>query len=249
MPDARNVPVHPRVRGASTILAIIGTLFATSIISMLFAWLLVLIPLLAATGTLRSHARFVVRILAPIFVIHLLVWGFLVGAPPGSPPGSSSTDGSRFAVFIALRRILLGGIFQLCFLSIPYDKMINTFWYWGLRGKSLVVAAGAFTIWPELKLRGDQILAARYARGLSPDRKLFSRIRQFPFLLRPLLTWAIRSASERTQLWEQRQLLLKMSRLSPQEHQSSYLANSYILALSIAWMILNSFHIMIFQLP
>jgi len=239
MPYSTHISVHPKVRGISTILAIIGTLFANDIIIMLFAWLVLLIPLFTLTSTMRSHGRFVIKIVAPIFIILLVVWGWLVGAPPGLQPGSSSVDGARFAIFISLRLILLGGIFQLCFLSIPYDKLINTFRQWGLKGNWLVVAAGAFTIWPELKLRGEQILDARYARGLTPDRKLFSRIQQFPFLLRPLLTWAIRSANDRTQLWDQRRLILKLGRRSSQKYHSSFFINAYVLLISITWLIIN----------
>ena len=140
---------------------------------------------------------------------------------------------------IALQLTVFAAVFQLCFLTIPQSQLLVTFWHWGIRKDNLIVAIGAFTVWPELKLRAEQILTARHARGLMRDRRFSTRLRQIPFLLRPLLTWSLRAAIQRSEFWGQRQIL---SRVAQMRHQggSSLPANLLTAGAAIIWLGYNA---------
>jgi hypothetical protein len=85
--------------------------------------------------------------------------------------------------------------------------MVALFRSWGMRGELLALFIISFALWPEFALRIEQIYAARCARGLMPNRKLWTRVRQFPFILRTLFTWAISNGLARMDLWRQQNLL------------------------------------------
>jgi energy-coupling factor transport system ATP-binding protein len=157
----------------------------------------------------------------PLSIALLIVWGVIVGAPPGATLGSDPHSGYYYAMTVALRIAVLGGVFQLTILTIPSEQLAYTLRTWGLRGGLLVVVLGAFALIPELAHRADQVLTARQARGLVADRSLVSRFRQFPYLLRPLLAWALRSAVQRSEFWQQRQVLSRVENSSHRTQNAS----------------------------
>ena len=61
---------------------------------------------------------------------------------------------------------------------------------------------GGLSVWAEIKIRAEQILNSRYARGLIPSRSIIARLRQIPHLLLPLLSWTLRASVQRTETWE-----------------------------------------------
>lgn len=85
--------------------------------------------------------------------------------------------------------------------------MVAVFQSWGIRGELLTLLVVSLTLLPEFALRTEQIAAARCARGLMPDRNLWTRARQFPYVLRTLFTWAIGNGLARMDLWQQQNLL------------------------------------------
>lgn len=208
---------------------------------MLIAWVGVLVPLLILTGVFRSYFRFVFTILFPIAIALILVWSWIVGAPPGFAPASSPYEGTRFAILVTIRLALIGGISQLCLLSIPPNRLASTLKYWGIKGEGLIVALGCFALLPELKIRAGQVLTARYARGLVPNRSFCTRFRQVPYLFRPLLIWVLRSAIQRSEIWQQRQLVTRIQVDSPEDDKGSVIINLLYLTFAISWLIYNMF--------
>jgi energy-coupling factor transporter transmembrane protein EcfT len=230
---------HPRARGIATVLALAGTLCARDFLAVGVVWLAVVVPIAAVAGIGRQHFRFVLTIVAPIAVALLFVWGWLVGAPPGAPVGSSPEGGCRFAALVGLRLALLGGIAQLCLLSIPTGELVFTLKRWGLRGEGLVIVIGAFSLLPELRLRADQVLTARLARGFVRKAGFISRARQLPHLLRPLFAWALRSAIQRSESWEHRGLILKLQSAEARRKTWSGPVSILFLGLSTSWLAYN----------
>jgi energy-coupling factor transport system permease protein len=228
--------IHPIARGLAAATAVIGTLLDTSVPGAALAWVAALVPLMFLGGVLRQHLRFVLTILAPISVALFVVWGWIVGAPPGAPVGSSPAAGVGFAALIALRLALLGGIGQLCFGTIPSDRLVPTLQSWGVKGEGLVIAVSSLTLVPEMQLRAEQVLTARYARGFVRNRNFITKLQQVPHLLRPLLAWVLRSAIQRAEIWNQRDLLARMGNSGPSAHDSSLLKSVFYLALAASWL-------------
>jgi energy-coupling factor transport system substrate-specific component len=237
--DAADSPVsrsvHPAARGLAALFGLAGTLMAQDTALLMFAWLGVILPMTVMTGVARPHTKVITGVVVPLGLILIAVWGWLVAAPPGGIPGTDPDGGVAYALHIAVKLAVLVGVFQLCFLSIPPSELLGTFWNWGVRGDYLIVAIGAFTIWPELRLRAEQILTARFARGLMPDRRLVTRLRQAPFILRPLFAWSLRAAIQRSEMWEQRGMLERAGRLR-RRYAGAGWRNIALVGLALVWL-------------
>ena len=231
---------HPKARLAATGLALLGTLLMRDPVAMALLWAGVLVPIVAAGRIMKPYGQFLLTILLPIALALALVWGVIVAAPPGAEMGSNRHAGLLYAAAVVLRLALLGGILQVCFLTIPPNELPYTLSQWGLRGDAMVVALGVYALLPELRTRTSQVLVARSARGLVPNRSLLSNAKQLPFLLRPLFAWALRAAIQRSEHWRQRQLLSRVERLSADSSRvTSRVASVAIVSLAAVWFLLG----------
>jgi hypothetical protein len=227
--------VPPPARLATLIILVAATFIDTRI-SLLPIVLIILGIFLAMDGLLPVFLKFLLAAELPMTLMLIAVWGWIAKAPPGQPMGTDPAGGVRFALLISLRLAVLGGAFQLAMLSIPTRLLPATLRGWGLRGEGLVVALGVFAVEPELKLRAEQILVARRARGLLAGSR-WAGIKQLPYLLRPLLVWSIRSAVHRADVWEQRAMLLRVEQLPTEANPFSSTAGAISLTLAILWFI------------
>jgi len=191
--------------------------------------------LLAADHLLPKFLTFLAFVQVPMTLMLVAVWGWVAKAPPGMPMGSDPHGGVLFALLISLRLTVLAGAFQLIMLSIPSRLLPATLRGWGLRGEGLVLALGVFAVEPELKLRAEQILVARRARGLLGGSR-WAGLKQLPRLLRPLFVWSIRSAVHRAEVWEQRAMLLRVGLLPNESLPFSVGAGYASVALSAMWL-------------
>ena len=227
--------VPPAARLATLIILVAATFIDTRIV-LLPIVLIVLGIFIAIDGLFPVFLKFLLGAELPMTLMLIGVWGWVAKAPPGVPMGTDPIGGVRFALLISLRLAVLGGAFQLAMLSIPTRLLPATLRGWGLRGEGLVVALGVFAVEPELKLRAEQILVARRARGLLAGSR-WAGFKQLPYLLRPLLVWSIRSAVHRADVWEQRAMLLRVEQLPTEITPFSSAAGAISLALSILWLI------------
>lgn len=230
-------PIHPLARGLAAVAAVLGTLLVKSVPGAAIAWVMILVPLMCVAGVIRQHLRFVITILAPISVALFVVWAWIVGAPPGVPVGSDPAAGAGFAALVALRLALLGGIGQLSFSTISSDRLVPTLQSWGIKGEGLVIAVSSFTLVPEMQLRAEQVLTARYARGFVRNRNFVTKLQQAPHLLRPLLAWVLRSAIQRAEAWNQQRLLLRIGDHNRVNTGSSLLRSAFYVLLATAWLV------------
>ena len=202
----------PQIRGLATLLAICATLFCRNPTTLAIGLVVTIIPLTIVAGVSVKFAKFVLVIIVPIALGLLFVWGWLMGAPPGELRGSAPAAGCLYAAVIFLRLALVSGLVFVSLLSLPADRMVTLFRSWGIRGELLTLLIISFALWPEFALRTEQIYAARCARGLMPNRNLWTRAKQFPFILRTLFTWAIGNGLARMDLWRQQKLLTLLER-------------------------------------
>jgi energy-coupling factor transporter transmembrane protein EcfT len=226
--------VPPVARLAALLMFVVAT-FINSRLSPLPVVLLVLMILLAIEGFLPRFLKFLVFAQLPMTIMLIAVWGWVAKAPPGKPMGSDPHGGMLFALLVSFRLAVVGGAFLLFMLSIPYRVLPATLRGWGFRGEGMVVALGVFAVEPELKLRAEQILTARRARGLLKGGR-WAGLKQLPRLLRPLFVWSIRSAVHRAEVWEQRAVLLRVHLLPTEEVLFSSAAGVAAMAFSVLWL-------------
>jgi len=196
----------PLLRLALFLLAATGAILASSPLVLGAGWIGIAVPLAILTGTAIAHARFLVIVVTPIAVMLFVVWGWLIGAPPGAGHDSDRIAGILFAATTSLRLVVLGAAAQLFLLTIPRSQLTSTLRAWGLRGDLLLAGLATFVFFPELRVRADQILTARMARGLVPDLRLTTRIRQIAPSLGLLFTLAVRAAVNRADHWAEQHL-------------------------------------------
>jgi energy-coupling factor transporter transmembrane protein EcfT len=234
----REIAIAPASRVVVAIAVIAGALVSTNALAMIILWVGLILPAMQRSGILGRHLRFVGSILLPMGFLLVTVWGGIVGGAPGMVPGSSPRAGILFGCLVVIRLGLVGGVLQLAVLSIPNSEILQTLRQWGVRGEALAMAAGSLIIWPELRMRADQVLAARYARGLIPNRRLATRLAQLPHLLRPLFAWALRSAVQRSEAWRQRQLVVRLQNHAESQPIQRGVRDVALIVAAILWLLL-----------
>jgi energy-coupling factor transport system ATP-binding protein len=216
----------PAVRGIVLFAVIVAILLCDNPVVLAAVLSVIILPLLIASGAVRLYLRFALLILSPIALALFIVWGGIVKALPGQPVGSSPTGGMIFATVITLRIALLSGLFQAIFGTMRGDKLISNLAKWGITGDLLIIILATLAIVPEGKLRADQVLTSRLARGLVKKRGWINNTRQIPYILRPMLGWTLRSAVERAELWQHRRLLERLQNNS--KSGRPYLISGYV---------------------
>lgn len=211
--EPRSPAIHPRARGIATLAAATGAAMMPDPWVLALFWLAFLLPLIVRGGVVRTHLRFVIWVLLPVAAALLVVWGWVVGAAPGGLPGSAPLQGLRFAAATSFRLVVLGGLWQLCFLTLPSSDLGPTLRSWGFRGEALIVALGSLAVMPDLAARSRQILTARHARGFLGRASWWSRARQLPGVLPPLVAWILRASIQRGENWRHRGLIQRFERL------------------------------------
>jgi energy-coupling factor transport system ATP-binding protein len=194
-------------RIAFLLLIVGGVVACTSVVSLVTILLLATGPLLYRTHALRSYFRFALVVLLPISAALFMVWGLVVKAPPAQAIGSSHVEGRRYAAVVSLRLAVLAGMFQALFHELRGKDALKQLRKWGLSGDLLVITLSTLALIPEGRLRAEQVIVSRLARGLVGRRGWFSTKRQLPVVLRPMLGWILRSAVQRAELWQHRNLL------------------------------------------
>lgn len=234
-------PPTSRVRGIVALMAMIATFIAADPWILGAAWFAVLLPLAFVVGVGRQHSRFVLMIVLPLSVILVVVWGWLVSAPPGMPLGSDASGGVKYACLVALRLLSVGAIFQLCFLAVPERMWLHLLHSWGLSISFATIVVASLALLPEVRRRADQIATSYKARGLI-NRSWYRNAIGVPTLLAPLVTWSLRSAHQRAEIaWGQRPILanLQAIALSHAERRTSWLDGLY-LSLAVAYFLVLS---------
>lgn len=217
--------------------AIAGCLIVDNFYLAIAAVLCVLLPMLWTSRLLGSFAKLFLPVGLPISIMLLVIWGFIIGAAPGMEKGTDLTRGIEYAGLVTARLSLLVGIGQLTFLTIPRENLAQFFRRCGVTGGALAVLIGSVTLIDELRLRADQVLVARYARGLLKLNSFPYRIAAFPFIIRPLLAYILRSALLREELWSRRDLIRRLESQEVELKNGKPIAIVFFAVISVTWLI------------
>lgn len=218
------------------LIAVTGAMIANDPLLLGVGYVAMILPTIIKGKTFRSHCRFLIIIIFPVAGFALVVWPFLMGAPPGEDAGSNPMGGLRFAAVIVLRLIFVGGAIQACILSIKTKDLAMTYRRWGLRGEWLIAALGATVLGPEMIKQADRVYTATLARGLLPSRSLWNRLKIIPAMLLPLTAWSLRSAISRADNWHERKLLERIDKFSDRPENGSKAVSIFIVTCSVLWL-------------
>jgi energy-coupling factor transport system permease protein len=227
---------HHGIILVAVILGAIGSIVTKNLDLLAIGWGLLILPLTKIFGISKQHLKFVAFIILPLFIILFGVWYFLIGAPPDRPIGSNPDGGAIYALTTVLRLAVLGGLAQIAFLPIPLDDLPYVLTQVGIKGDLLVIIVSSFALIPEFNQRANKIITARYARGLIKDRSFISRLRQLPYLIRPLLTGSLKTALDRMEIWERWGHIESFNSLSQSPKKFPKPSSFFYLAASLGWL-------------
>ncbi len=210
---------HPVVRFGAGLPAITAV-FVCVDLRLLCAAALVVAALTLISGVLRQFLRFLMLVMVPFALVLTVVWVGVMGAPPGTAIGTDRSAAVHYTLLIVLRLAVCSGLFQVLVLSIPPEELLATLRRARLPDDLAIMVLSTLAIIPELKLRADQVLTARLARGLFGKPTLRSRVLQFPQMLVPLASWTLRSALQRAESWAHRDLVGRLCSLPSTAHYS-----------------------------
>jgi hypothetical protein len=226
----------PLYRGLAVLLALYGAILANTV-NLLAAGLLVVTSALWAQGQLRTFAKFAFTLILPVGVGLVAIWGFIRQGAPGPAAETSMRAGLLFAAVTTLRLALLGAVFLAAVVNLAPVRLVDLLQTFGIRRRTLAIIVSTLNLWPDFRRRVEQVFAARCARGLMPDRRLGTRVRQLPYVVRTLFVSALGQALERADSWESSGLIERLDDLrnSPSTSDYSRVAGFVWLALSITW--------------
>ncbi len=230
--------VHPYVRLTAAILAITGSVIAKDMYQLLIGWLFLIVPFVIITGTIKKHLSFLLYAILPIVIMLLFVYAFILPNFQNGKNIYSTITGVEFALTTVLKLILFTSVLQLV-LHIPNEELFTTLKCWGIKGDGLVIYFGALTIWADVKMKANKIIDARFARGLVKSRSVLNRLKQVPYVIRPLITGILLSSLERSQSWKQKKILLRLENLKGDDLKYSFGFNLLLLLICLLWIIMS----------
>jgi len=220
---------HPYSRVFLFITGFAGAIFCINNLLLLIFWLIFLLPLMILTGNAKSHFSFLLVVVLPMSImLSFLFWIVL----------DHSGDNFNTVTQTILKLICYTTVVQLALL-IPSNQVYYTFKMWGMKGDTLVTFLGSYIVWVDVINRSDKILTARFARGFISERKFLTMLKQIPYLLIPLIIGIIRTATERSESWEQKKILYRIEFITTQKVKHNMFLNSGIIFIGIVWLSVN----------
>jgi hypothetical protein len=221
--------MHPYVRLAFFFAGICGTLLSTNPVFLLVTYLIVIIPTIALNGQFRQHLKLLIIGILPILLSFILLYIFIFH------------DKSKSWDFIAvkvIKIILFTSLFQIT-LSIPSKILFITLKKWGFSGQPLVLVLSSLTVWEDVRYRANKIIDARFARGFVVQRSAITKARQLPYIILPLVIAVFRTAIERADSWEQKDMLYLVDHIRVEKVAYPVILNIVYFATSVCWLVIG----------
>jgi len=172
--------------------------------------------------------KFLTRIWFPLAIMLLIVWGVIVRAPANETAGSNPEGGWHYGAVIALRLAAMAMIFQALLLPLRGLALAAFLGRLGLPAAAVAGICSIMELWPSFAARADRVVAARCARGLMPDRALWTRIKQLRFAIRTLFLGALSQSLERAERWEAEGLPQRLMQTALRQEPSGTVSGSVL---------------------
>ena len=170
---------------------------------LLVVWLIILVAIWRL-GLNRLYGAFLLFGVIPILLALGLVWGVAASQPPMVPLEGAHWPGISYALLIAGRIAVMGGLLQLAFVPIMNtNELAALLRNWGFGSTAIHIAVSSIALLDEVKRMSIQVIEARMARGLQPKGRL-RNVLSMPSLLRPIFFATLLNAGKRADLWHHR---------------------------------------------
>lgn len=203
----------PKALALAAVIALVGAVATTNLYA-LAVLLLACAAILTGQSKVNSLVRFMIRVWVPLTLGLLVVWGLIVRGSPGTGTGSGVADGAHFAAIVSLRVAALAALFQAAVLSLEGLRLARFLRSLRLSPVATAAIVSVFNLWPDFARRSEQVVAARCARGLMPDRRLWTRVRQLPWAVRTLFVGSLGHSLDRAARWQAEQLPTRLAEVA-----------------------------------
>jgi hypothetical protein len=228
----------PVARTLAFFVATGGALLTHSAVA-LFILLAVCVAVLAIQGNFFFFSRLALRFWLPLALGLCILWGFIVRGSPFAPRSAGVAVGLAYAGIIALRLLTLVALFQAAILSLRGLSLANVLTRLRLRPYAVASLVSIFNLWPTFAREANHVVTARCARGLMPNRRLWTRVKQFPWALRTLFIGSLSTSFDRAERWEAEGLPQRLVDLAIHTRRDDSLAASVGWSSgAVAWFIL-----------
>lgn len=218
---------HPYIRLLFLLLSIGGTLIAVQISQVVIYYLLVLFPLIVLSKQTKSHLRFILIGILPIFLSLILINILILDGKSG---------GWIFILLKIAKLTVYASVFQFVFF-IPTIDLLNTLKKWTLKGEILITIISSFTVWNEIINNANKIVTARLARGYIGKRNIVNLAKQLPYVLNPLVIGVMRTSIERAETWEKKQIISLVQNIENTKTSYSFTYNLLMIVFAVIYLL------------
>jgi hypothetical protein len=134
--------------------------------------------------------------IVPIFMSYILIYIVVLGQYQNWD--NIITEVTKTMVFSTAIQIVL---------LVPANELIYSLKKFGIKDKFSIPIVASYSIYQDIINRADKIVSSRFSRGYITKRTRLKTIIQLPFILVPLFIQIFRSLSERSQSWEQKNII------------------------------------------
>ena len=227
--DTNYLLPHPYIRLFFLFLATIGTGLTIQPIQVFLFYFFFLIPLLIVSKRIKTHLRFLLIGILPIFISFILINILIL---------NSKNGGWDFIILKTIKILVYATIFQYVFY-IPATDLLNTLKMWKLKGDGLITVLSSYTVWNEIINKAGKIVTARLARGYIGRRNTVNLAKQLPFVLNPLVIGVMRTSIERAESWHQKDIITLTQNIKVSKSNYSATFNLGILIVAICYLLLG----------
>lgn len=235
--EGNKLYINPYIRLVFLICCIAGAILIDNILWLIGCYAVAILPLFLYGNQIKNHIKLMLFGMFPIYLSFILLYVIILRGNNG---------GWDFINLKLLKLILITSTIQLTLL-IPDQYLISTFKLWGLKGEALITILGAFTVWTDVNYRADKIITARFSRGFIKKRTIFQKIKQFPHVLIPLVVGIIRTATERAESWEQKNIMYLVDVSKTELVKSPLFLNICVFAVSLSCLLLGVYYKFFYQ--
>jgi energy-coupling factor transporter transmembrane protein EcfT len=224
--------INPYIRLIFLSCCIVGTILINNIFWLISCYAVIVLPLFLYGCQIKKHIKLMLFGMLPIYLSFILLYILVL---------KGSNGDWDFINLKILKLVLFTSVIQLA-LSIPDQYLISTFKFWGLKGEALITILGAFTVWTDVSYRADKIITARFSRGFIKKRTIVQKIKQFPFILIPLVVGIMRTATERAESWEQKDIMYLVEVNKSEYVKSPLFLNIFVFVVSFFCLVLGVYY-------
>ena len=229
MTEKYNLNIHPYVRLLVIILTLIAIIIPHKSEFEIIFFVFFIVPLYVINHRIKQLINFTLIVAFPIFLSMALFFYI-------APQSGYNSWGDILERFFKL--IVTASMFQFIFL-IPFQKLYPTLKTWKFSTELIILIVGSISILEEMKRRAEKIVASRLARGYTKKRNIINLASHLPHVLNPLLVGVLRTSIERSDNWEQKNILGLIECIKIDRMIYSWSYNMILVTISIVYLSLS----------